>query len=166
MAKKSKKKGKLKALCMSIKCQFNKMLSLNTSPHEIAIGFAVGSFIVILPSLFLDVPILILLTFLFPKINKLAALSALVVWNPLVLWPLYGVGYFTGAVFFPNLPAVGLDIPLLGKLVSFFSLRFLAGMAVLAAVLAVIGYIALWMVVRLYQKKKAALLREKKKSRA
>lgn len=71
-------------------------LKSHHSPHEIALGIAIGSFVGIIPIYGFQTAIVILLAFIIRRANKIAMLAAVSVFIPpvipFVLWAEYNIG--------------------------------------------------------------------------
>ena len=148
----AKEKDFMKKIFEKIRCHFLKVLTIKTSPHAIALGFAISTFILIFPTLGVAVPIVIIVTLTYPKINKIAALAAVAVWNPFVTIPLYGLSYKLGYALLPNIPPLGLDMAFIDRIYS-LSLRFLVGNSIFAVILSLASYIIIRTVATLYQRR-------------
>src|SRR5690606_31228748 len=70
------------------------------SNKQLALGFALGTFIAVLPTPGFGVLIGIFLVFLFKRINKYTMLFSFAVWNPLFLTPIYLLSYKIGSWLF------------------------------------------------------------------
>ncbi|MEK6916356.1 MAG: DUF2062 domain-containing protein [Nanoarchaeota archaeon] len=118
-------------------------------PHNIAFGFAIGTFINILPIPFINLWIGLLVVLMFKKINKYALLAALLFWNPITLIPIYSLSFTIGNTFFVNLPNIEYDIVLLTYLFN-FTKRFLIGNLILAIPVALVAYLIVFVIVKVY----------------
>ncbi|MDA1014679.1 MAG: DUF2062 domain-containing protein [Planctomycetota bacterium] len=81
------------------------MLSLNDSPHRIALGTAIGMFIGLTPTVGIQMILVIVfeaMTWRFFRFNRVAALLAVYVSNPVTMVPLYYALYWVGALFIPG----------------------------------------------------------------
>ena len=144
-----------------MKAKFKKILSklvhLNNTPAEIALGIAIGVFIATLPIYGLHTLILLLAALIVRKANKIAMLVgtniSLPPTVPFITWAAYEIGR---AIIDPklapltwndfrniNLPAIAEKYPVL-----------FVGSVVLGAVCAVAAYILTFFIVRAYQRKK------------
>jgi len=74
----------LKRTKNKLKKWFNEILEAKTSPHDIALGFALGLFIGILPTPGIGI-VLCLLMVIFFKVNKLSILAGFALINPATL---------------------------------------------------------------------------------
>lgn len=126
------------------------LLFAQASPHEVALGFAVGTFIEILPLYGLKTLLSLLLASRVKKINKAALLSALAIWNSLFLIPIYSLSVKLGNYVF-NLPGcpVGEEVQQSG--LSCFVFSFIPGVLLMAAIMAVLMYITIWGGITIYR---------------
>jgi uncharacterized protein (DUF2062 family) len=80
-----------------------KLVTLDDSPHRIALGFAVGIFLAFTPLLGLHTVLGLLIAFAF-GLNRMAVLVGVFVNNPWTLLPIYGLATYVGGLFvgFPS----------------------------------------------------------------
>ena len=109
-----------------IKKHLQDIIALKASSESIAAGFALGTFIAIIPTLGFGIIVGILLLLLFKKISKISMLAAFAVWNPLLLIPLAGLSYKIGNFLLPGVPTTTYEIELLNQ-IFIYSRRFLLG---------------------------------------
>jgi len=129
------------------------LLSTQASPHEVALGFAVGTFIEILPLYGLKTILSLLLAARIKQINKVALFSAITIWNSLFLIPIYSLSVKLGNFVFghPGCP-VGEEVQQSG--LSCFMFSFFPGVLLMAAIMAGLMYITLWGGITIYQGRK------------
>ena len=96
-----------------LKHHFHEIVKIKKSPQEIALGFAIGSFIVLLPTPGFSILIGLLIMLLFTRINKFSLFAAMAVWNPLTLVPIYWLSYRIGDILFGALPVIKYDVVIL-----------------------------------------------------
>ena len=88
-----------------IKAYFKEIAETKTTPHSIAGGFALGSFIALLPTMGLGIFIGMMLLLVFTKVNKISMFIAFAIWNPLVLLFLYPIEFTIGNAILSNIPS-------------------------------------------------------------
>ncbi len=137
---------------MNIKKYLKSISSIKKSPHSIALGFAVGSFIALLPTLGFGPLIALLVLLVFTKLNKISLFGSFVVWNPLVMTSTYYLSFKIGNLFFGKLPLVDFKFSI-SNIIQFFSLRFLVGNIVLASLISITCYFIVKAIATNYQKK-------------
>ena len=149
-----------------LKRYFRELVTAHTDEHDIALGFAIGTFIGIVPTPFISFPLGLLVVLLYPKVNKLALFGSLVLWNPFTMAPFYYLNYQVGALLFGGSSAEVL------ALLNDFSFRhllstsatalqsYLIGSLIVASIVALLGYVGMRSIVHDYYKRKARLERE------
>jgi len=149
----------IKRLKDKIKQHLKEVIELKTSPHSIATGFALGTFIAIFPTFGLGVFIGLALILIFKKVSKVSMLIAFVVWNPLILALIYPLNYKVGNYFLADFPVKTYKIELLNQLFV-YSRRFIVGSIINALSISVISYVLVLYSAYKYQKKKAKKIKE------
>lgn len=111
----------------------------NAAPSSIALGFATGTLIAILPTPGFGIFIALLLAFIFKNINKIGVIAAFSVWNPLILVPTYWLCYVLGdSVFTPD-PSIHFNYALINQIYH-HSGKFLIGNLFIALLGAFVSY--------------------------
>jgi uncharacterized protein (DUF2062 family) len=132
----------------ALKSYWHDVISIKTSPHSIAIGFAVGTFISILPTPGFNILLGLLAVFVYKGISKISLFGSMAVWNPITLFPIYLASYRIGDFLYGSVPVVRYNVVILDQIYN-LSRRFLVGNVLLAVVVSVVGYfivrfIAVW----------------------
>lgn len=143
----------LKKLIKKIKHHFTEVIKLKKSPHSIALGFAIGTFIAIFPTLGLSIILALIIIAIYPKLNKFTLLGALIVWNPLVTAPIHLLGYKLGTLIFGSTPVIKFNVVVINNLYN-FSRRFLLGVFILSLIISVLSYFIVKGIAQYYQNKK------------
>ena len=138
---------------------FQEILEIKTTPHEIALGFSIGTFFANFPTLGLEFLIIFLLIIIFKKISKVALLFAYVVWNPLITYPLAAISFLIGDIILGNSPIVIIKINIFQEIIS-FTIRYLLGSLILGTALALVSYYVAYFLVKKYQKKEIPILQK------
>lgn len=151
--------NKFNALKKKIKDEIYKLAHSNTSEHDIALGFAVGTFIS------LTIPVVgflvgLIIAFFYKRVNKLALLGSIVLWNPFFLIPMYIVSYGIGNLFFGPLPGLDYQEKILPQVFKHVK-AYLVGNFLLAIILSVFIYFLVKYLVGRYRKRKAKELVKK-----
>jgi len=107
--------------------------------HNLALGFAIGTFIAILPTPGFGILICIFLIYTFKRINAASILFPFAVWNPLVLAPLYVASYKIGDILFAAKATIVSDYSYFHKVIYFFQ-TYLVGNVIIAIILSVTSY--------------------------
>lgn len=134
-------------LAERFKRSWDEFLLGGTDPHEVALGFALGSFIALLPTFGFSALLGILLMMVFPRLNRPAVFLALALWNPLVQIPIYALSFGIGSELFGNAPVIKYQVEILNQLYT-FTRRFLVGHLLLTAAVTVITYVVVWVLSR------------------
>lgn len=142
-----------------IKQHLKEVIELKTSPHSIAMGFALGTLIAILPTFGLGIFIGLGLLLIFKKVSKVSMLISFVVWNPLILALMYPLDYKVGDYILAGLPVKIYKIEFLNQLFV-YSRRFIVGSIINAIIISIISYIFILCFAYKYQKKKVKGIKE------
>jgi len=141
-----------KKILKKIKNHFIEVIKVKKSPHSIALGFAIGTFIAIFPTLGLSLLLALIVIAIFPKINKFTLLAALVIWNPLVTTPIHILGYKLGTIIFGSIPIVKFNIVVLDQFYN-FSRRFIVGILIISLIISIISYFIVKLIAKYYKNK-------------
>jgi uncharacterized protein (DUF2062 family) len=140
----------------SFKRAYERFLKIRGSPREIALGFALGLFIGMTPTIGFQIPIAIFVAALF-KWNKISAALAVWITNPLTAPFIYSLSYFLGAKMlgFKIAPKLltGLDFSTLREAGSKIFLATTVGGVAVGIPLALLGYYLAFSAVSGYQTK-------------
>lgn len=123
---------------------------IKTTPHEIALGFAIGTFISILPTPGLNLAIAFLIIFLYKKISKISLLGSIFFWNPFTLTPIYILSFKIGNFILGSSPVEKFKIILLNNAYN-FTKRYLVGNFILAASISLITYVFIYFIAKMYK---------------
>ncbi|PIU72796.1 hypothetical protein COS79_01095 [Candidatus Woesearchaeota archaeon CG06_land_8_20_14_3_00_33_13] len=130
-----------KRIIKKLKEHFKEVLGIKTSPHSIALGFAIGTFIAIIPTFGFTYLIATIVMLVYAKESKLALFGALLLWNPFVLFPLYTLSYRFGDFILSGFPEV-YPLQAIGQF-RYTTLRFLVGNFIIAVFFSVTSYFIL-----------------------
>jgi uncharacterized protein len=135
-----------------IKKHFEEVIKLKTSPHSIALGFAIGTFVAIFPTPGFSVWLGLLIVLIYEKINKLSLFGAIAFWNPLFITPVFAWGYKIGDYILRTKPLIEYPIVLIDR-IYYITLRLVIGNTILGIIIAVISYFIVRKIAVEYQKK-------------
>ncbi|MCB9422317.1 MAG: DUF2062 domain-containing protein [Ardenticatenaceae bacterium] len=121
-----------------LKTHWQELIQLDASAQNIALAFAVGTFISVLPIPGIDLALVTLLASLFKQLNRTAMIAALAVWNTFVVAPIYVLSHKVGA-----------SLPLLAD--KNLVIGFLAGNLLLAVVITAVSYLIVQASIERYQ---------------
>ena len=133
------------------------VIEIKTSPHSIALGFSLGTFIAIFPTFGLGIFIGLLLIFIFKKISKISMFVSFAVWNPIVLLGLYPISYKIGDFILKNVPVKTYEIEIFNQLFV-HSRRFLVGSTILAITTSLLSYLIILLILDKHKRKQAKIL--------
>jgi len=114
-------------------------------------GFAVGTFIAILPTFGLGIFIGLLVLLIFKKISKISMFISFAIWNPLVLILLYPLAHNIGNIILSPFPTTNFKFEILNQLFIYTG-RFILGSLILATTVSIICYLILFYTIKKYQK--------------
>ena len=136
--------------------RFKKILSLDSHPRHIALGFAVGVFISITPFFGIHTPLAIAAAFLF-RLNKLTCITGAWVNTPLTMLPVLGASYQLGRVLLGQPPGELTIRSLEWALLKKHAAAIILGSSIIGFIVALAGYfLCYWLIVR-FRKKDEAL---------
>jgi uncharacterized protein (DUF2062 family) len=138
-----------------LKARLKEMLSARSSPHEIALGFTIGTFISILPTPGFNLLLGALVIAIYPHVNKLAVFGAMAVYNPIIMIPFYWASYQLGALLFGDDSVVHYDVVVLDQAFD-FTRRYLIGNVIVACVTSGVTYPLVRRIVQLRRSRAAA----------
>lgn len=123
-----------------LKKHFIEVAKIKKSPHSIAMGFAIGTLIAILPTFGLGIFIGLLVILIFPKISKVSMMIAFVIWNPIILYSLIPIEYKIGDLIVGDAPIVRYEFEFLNWVFN-HTKRYLIGSAILSIFTSIVAYI-------------------------
>ncbi|MCF7861424.1 DUF2062 domain-containing protein [Candidatus Woesearchaeota archaeon] len=125
------------------KKHFKALLETKRTPNSIAVGFAIGTFIAVLPTPGFNILIGLLIVLLFEKISKYALFIAMAVWNPLTVAPFYFLSYKVGSMLDSVIPNFKFGILIVDRAYDYSS-RFLVGNFIVAFTLGLTCYLIVY----------------------
>ena len=130
---------KMNPFTEKVRNHFREIIRIKTSPHSIALGFAIGTFIKLLPTPGLNILLALLVVIIYKKVNKFALFGALLFWNPVFIIPLYTLSYEVGNMLFGATPVIKYNIVILDHIYN-FSRRFLVGNLIISTTISILSY--------------------------
>jgi len=124
-----------------------------STPDNIALSFAIGTFIAIIPMFGAGILLGLAIAFMFRKLNKIALMSAFVVWNPLFTVPLIALSGNIGNLLFDGMEVVKYELEFFNNFFT-FTRRFLVGNLIIDAIFTLISYFAIKHLFIWYQKRR------------
>jgi uncharacterized protein len=138
-----------------IKRQYIQLLVEKSSSKSIAISFALGTFIAILPTPGFGVFIALMIAYFVKSLNNLSLLASFAFWNPLLLTPVYLLSYKIGDWFFDPAMVMVSEISWINTLVYYMK-TYLIGNFISAIVLSVLCYFGIFRIMEFYKNKNIA----------
>ncbi len=132
--------------------QFKAIMKSNSSPESMAMGFSLGTLIVILPTPGFGIFIALFIALLFKKINKVAILASFTLWNPIIIAPIYWLSFELGNLIFRPDPSIKFDLAILDQLYH-YSGKFMLGNVMIAIFMSIISYMAVYLLAVKYLRK-------------
>lgn len=126
-------------MAQSLKEKSKSLLQAETSAHNQALGFAVGTFISLLPTPGFNFALALLLASWFRQIHRATLLAALAIWNVFVTAPFFALSYKLGNFLFPA-PATGSVATQWQAQVISFVQGFLVGNLIIAVTITAVSY--------------------------
>ncbi len=124
-------------------------LKQDHTPRQTAFSAALGTFITVLPTLGAGILFFLLISKIFESINKLALLACVVVFNPVMKYPIYIISYTIGNLLTRSEPPEeALETALTSQAASALH-TMLLGNLILAVILSIAAY---FVVLRLSEK--------------
>lgn len=143
-------------LVFKLKRHFLEVLRTKTSDHSVAMGFAIGSFVAILPTPGISILIGIAIVAIFKKINKYALFLAMIVWNIWTLAPIYWASYEIGQAIFGDTEVIVWEFEQLDQVFE-YTRRFMVGNLFLSIPISVLSYFLVKMSIRKYKRSRTSV---------
>ncbi|UXP32329.1 DUF2062 domain-containing protein [Reichenbachiella agarivorans] len=143
-----------------IKRHFVEVLQSKNSDHSLAMGYALGTFVSILPTPGFSFFIGLLLVLVFKRINKAMVFIAMAIWNIWTVIPFYWLSLLIGDVIFGEMPVVLFQIEFWNEALQ-YTRRFLIGNLIVSIPFSVLSYyFALWVLKKVREKRRANATRD------
>lgn len=155
----------MKRFTKKIKEYFREVIKIKGSSHSIALGFSIGTFIAFFPTFGMDIIIVLLVTLLYPKVNKFSLFGALLFWNPLFMLPFSVISYGIGSLIFGSSPVLVFEVVVLNDVYN-FTRRLFVGSSILALVFSISSYFIIKKIAENYWDKKTRVKNKKKEKNA
>lgn len=130
------------------------LLKADASAHNQAMGFAVGTFISLLPTPGLNFALALLLASWF-RLHRATVLVSLAVWNVFVTAPLFALSYRLGNILFPAPATASVSAQWQAQVISFVQ-GFLVGNLIIAVGITAVSYTIVLFIVWLFRDKQQA----------
>ncbi|MFC1648344.1 DUF2062 domain-containing protein [Nanoarchaeota archaeon] len=134
------------------KQHFHNMSISDHAAHDIAIGFALGTFLAILPTFGLGLVVGVLVMLVYDKMSKAAMLVSFAVWNPLVLYPMFFLSFQLGNLIIGTGPMIEFNLSMMDHIYN-YSLRFMIGNLIISSTVSIGSFFLIKNAVNKYRKK-------------
>ncbi len=141
-------------LVRRLKEHFAEVARTKTSPHKIALGFAIGTLLAILPTPGFGILIGLAIIALYPDVNKYALLIAMFIFNPITNVPFYLMRLKIGNMLFGSEPVIRYNVIILDTVYN-FTRRFLVGNMLVASSVSFCSYFIVKKITQVYQMRHA-----------
>lgn len=135
----------------SLSQQVHDLVKHKTSVHSIAMSFAIGTCIAILPLFGMSVLFGLIIVLVFEKLSKISLFGAIAFWNPFALIPVYWLSYKIGDIIFTEAPVIEFRVLILNR-IYLLTRRFLVGNIIVALALSLASYCLVFLVIKFYRK--------------
>jgi len=115
------------------------LTAVRTTDHQLALGFAIGAFISVLPTPGFNILLGFVVLAAYPRLNKLSLFGAMAILNPVVMVPFHWVSYKIGDALYGVAPAVEFDVVIVDQVYN-FTRRYLVGNVVVALAVSMLSY--------------------------
>ncbi len=135
----------------TVKKKAEALLKAEASAHNQALGFAVGTFISLLPTPGFNFALALLLASWF-RLHRATVLVSLAVWNVFVTTPLMALSYRLGNYLFPAPATASVTAQWQAQVISFLQ-GFLVGNLIIAVGITAVSYTIILLIIQLFQQK-------------
>ncbi|MEJ2750453.1 MAG: DUF2062 domain-containing protein [Anaerolineae bacterium] len=133
-------------LSSSLKLRWHELVHSNSAQQSLALSFAVGTFISVLPIPGVDLFLVALLVSVFKQLSRAGLLAAVAVWNTFVVAPIYVLSYRVGSLIMASFPALSFGGDKQNLVVG-----FLVGNLLLTVVITAVSYFIVQLGIERYQ---------------
>ncbi len=132
------------AVWIKIKAAWQSLLTLESTPHQVALAFAIGVFVAFSPLLGIHTLLALLLGWIF-RLNKVAILTGTLINNPITLVPICTASIWLGLRLIPDTVTWTVPIPWLAsrlpQAVQPYLFAFIIGSLILGMGSAILAYV-------------------------
>ena len=121
------------------------------TPRQTAFSAALGTFVTVLPTLGIGILFFLLISKLFSSVNKLALFACVIVFNPVMKYPIYIISYSIGSIVtVSSAPEETLETALTSQALG-ATQTMLVGNLILACTLSILAYILVLKLAKKYE---------------
>ncbi len=140
--------------------EFEKALKEDHTPRQTAASAALGTFITVIPTFGIGIVFFLLISRFFKSINKLALFACVIVFNPVMKYPIYIMSYSLGTILtHSEAPEEALETALTSQATD-AAHTMLLGNLVLAFILSIIAYFTIHKLAVKYDEKNLEITEE------
>lgn len=132
---------------------FGRIAQVKHSPHEIALGFALGTMLAILPTFGFGIFIGLFILVIYRKISRITLLGSFLVWNPFIIGPLYAASLQLGTIIFGTNPVLFFNVEVFNHVLN-YTRRFIVGNLILSTTISLLSYGAVYFIAYKCKKRK------------
>jgi uncharacterized protein len=142
----------LKGAHKKVKKHLGKIMRLDANPFFIALSFALGTIIAVLPTFGLGLVMGLVLLFFFRRLSKAAMIAAFVLFNPLIQLLLNVLNYNIGLRILAGKSVGEAGVEVYNAL-ALYTQRLLLGSVVMALIFGLVGFFIVYGLADAHQKK-------------
>jgi len=152
--------ARIRGLTQRVRVEIQKSFTQDHTPHQIAASFSLGAFITMLPTLGTGLLLFVVFAYLFEWVNKIAMVASVLVFNPVVKWGVYAASFTLGILLLGPVDGVEIGaVPSLNEGPDIV-VRLVVGNLILAVIAAVISYVAVYRLVKAYERHELSFAEE------
>ncbi len=159
-AREQQSEGRLATIISRVRAELYRSLTEDSTPHQVAASFAIGTFITMMPTLGTGVLVFFVLIYVFDWMNKIALFASVIVFNPVVKWGVYALSFALGFLLLGPVDGFGIgDTPAFSD-GSEIVIRLLVGNTILAIIATVVAYMVAYRATVAYNRRELPVLEE------
>jgi len=159
-AREQPSEGRLATIISRVRAELYRSLTEDSTPHQVAASFAIGTFITMMPTLGTGVLVFFVLIYVFDWMNKIALFASVIVFNPVVKWGVYALSFALGFLLLGPVDGFGIgDTPAFSD-GSEIVIRLLVGNTILAIIATVVAYMVAYRATVAYNRRELPVLEE------
>ncbi len=151
--------NKIKNYREKLKKHFKEVIEIKDSPKSIALGFAIGTAIAVLPTFGLGVLIGLGIALIFKGVSKISLFASFLVWNPFILGSLIPLEYEIGNFLLREGMTATSNVGIL-NVFSDYSKKYLLGNLIITFVFSTLSYVIIYVLTDKNQKQYKKFIKE------
>src|SRR3989344_4149920 len=150
-------KSSIKRYREKLKKHFKEVIEIKDSPQSIALGFAIGTAIAVLPTFGFGALIGLGIILIFKKISKVSLFATFFIWNPFILAPLTLLEYQIGDFLLSGDPIITYNLGFLNIFTN-YSKKYLLGNLIVVLISSALSYALVYVLADRNQEKYKKLI--------